>query len=188
MALVLVIASGALWYDVLASVQPKEIKPGEALPLIVRDAQPLADGRVLSRARFEVMPTVLAVVAWIVALGGVALLRAHWRHSGLEVETPERRLPEGRATLFWGIVAVSLYSARHLAEATHSPLVVLAPYVPIAGAAIEIGALFAFWTCVLEAARTGRSLVREPLVWLGLALAGLPPVTDLLIFMTGGKI
>ena len=178
-ALVLVLASGALWYDVLASVQPKVLVPGESLPLLVLDAQRQADGTLLSRARFETVPTVVAVGAWTVALLAVALLRAHWRHARLEVETPERRIPEGRRTLAWGLVALALYGSRLLAQATHSPLAAAAPYVPIVGAGIEIGVLYSFWTVVLEAARTARPLVREPVLFLGLFLAGIPPLTDL---------
>jgi len=35
--------------------------------------------------------------------------------------------------------------------------------------------LYRFWYVVLESQRTSRSLTREPLIWIGLALSLFPP-------------
>jgi hypothetical protein len=48
-------------------------------------------------------------------------------------------------------------------------------YIPVVGGVLEIVMLYRFWDVALEAQRTARSLAREPLVWLGLALSLFPP-------------
>jgi serine/threonine-protein kinase len=181
-ALVLVIATGALWYFIIASVQPKTQDPKDVLPLLALGIEHLPSGEIFTRARFEVAPAVVAVAAWVVALAATALLRGHWRRAGLEVETPDRPVREARGTVLWGALAVAVFAARKAAEATHSPLAAASAYVPIVGAAIEVGALFTFFTSLLEAARTGRPLGRERLLWVGILLAVSPPICDLIFF------
>ena len=55
-----------------------------------------------------------------------------------------------------------------------------ASYVPVVGGTLELVMVYRFWDAVLEARRTTRSLAREPLLWVGLALALVPPTYHLL--------
>ena len=55
----------------------------------------------------------------------------------------------------------------------------MASYVPVLGGCFELVMLYRFWDAVLEARQTTRSLAREPLLWLGLALALFPPTYHL---------
>ena len=48
--------------------------------------------------------------------------------------------------------------------------------MPVLGGVLEFMMLHRFWTAVLEARRKRRSLVKEPLLWVGLGLALMPPV------------
>ncbi len=152
--------SVALWAFLL-SVTPKTIAPGEVQPLIMLRPQRLADGRIFSPARFETWPTLAALAAIAVGVGGYGLLRGHWRRQGLEYGL--RRLLESDA-LEWGFA-----------------------YVPIVGGMIEIAALFFFWTATLQAWRTSRPLAREGALWVGALLALVPPVTDLAAYVAANR-
>jgi len=46
----------------------------------------------------------------------------------------------------------------------------LVTYVPVVGGVLELVMLYRAWDVVLEAQRTARSLAREPLLWIGMAL------------------
>jgi serine/threonine-protein kinase len=143
--------------------------------------EPLPDGRVVSWARFETGPILGAAGLSVLALAGYGLLRRHWRHAGLEVRRPERALPQTRAVLVLGGLSVGLYAVRKTVQLiAHAPFV---PYVPVVGGLIELAVLFFVWSSILEAWRTGRSLARERLLWLGLGLAVAPPVTDFLLYV-----
>ena len=48
---------------------------------------------------------------------------------------------------------------------------------------IEVAVLYFFWVTILQCWRTGRPLVREPKLWVGLTLALIPPVTELSLFI-----
>ena len=45
--------------------------------------------------------------------------------------------------------------------------------------------LYRFWDAALEARQTSRSLTREPLLWLGLALALFPPTYNMVLLIGG---
>jgi len=166
----------ALW-ALLLSVTPKTIAPGDVQPLIMLHPERLADGRVLSRARFETWPTLAALAAIAVAVGAYGVLRRHWRRTGLERPEPERPVRESRYVLLCGAVSVTVYGLRRLLEG--DALERGFAYVPVVGGLIEIAALFFFWTAVLQAWRTSRPLAREWALWAGVLLALVPPVTDL---------
>ncbi len=166
----------ALWALLLA-VTPRVLAPGEVRPLVMLGTETLADGRIVSRARFETWPALAAVAALVLASAAHGLLRRHWRQAGLDRPQPARPLRASRWVLASGMVSLAVYAARRLFEGR--ALGAAFPYVPLLGGLIELAALFLFWTAVLEAQRTSRSLAREPALWLGVALALVPPVTEL---------
>jgi serine/threonine-protein kinase len=162
----------ALW-ACLVSFTPKVISRGEIMPLVMIGAQELQDGRVLTRARFEMWWTLAALATFGVAITCYGLLRLHWRRAGIERNEPDRRVPESRWVLVWGVVCLGVYLVRKGLEG--AGVKGLSEYFPVLGAALEILALFYFWVSILEAWRTSRPLRREPLIWLGFGLALLPP-------------
>jgi len=153
------------------------IAPGEVQPLIMLRTERLADGRVLSRARFETWPTLAALGAIAVALGAHGALRHHWRDARLERPRPDQPVRESRTVLRLGLTSVSVYGLRLLLE--DRGFAWAFAYVPILGGVIEITTLFFFWMAVLQAWRTSRPLGREWRLWAGALLALVPPVADL---------
>jgi len=137
---------------------------------------------VLTRARFEVWPTLGAAVAIAIALAAYGLLRRHWRAAGVERHAPDRPLQGSRRVLRLGIVLVALFQL-HLLLARQS--VAAVSYIPVIGGCLELIMLYRFWDAALEAQQTSRSLTREPLLWLGLALALLPPTYNLALLIGG---
>jgi eukaryotic-like serine/threonine-protein kinase len=176
-ALVQALATAVALWAFLVSVTPRVLAPGDVLPLAVLRTETLADGRVMSWARFEIGPTLAAVALLGFAVAAQGLLRHHWRRSGLERSLPDRPLPESRRVLACGIAALVVYIPRRLLE-PGQPTVLWA-YIPIVGGLIELAALLFAWMALLEAWRTQRPLIREGSLWLGLALALIPPVVDL---------
>ena len=170
----------ALWAFLL-SVTPKTIAPVDVQPLIMLRPERLADGRILSRARFETWPTLAALAAIAVAVGAYGLLRRHWRHAGLDRPEPARPVRESRAVLGCGAVSLAVYGLRRLLESRE--LEWGFAYVPILGGVIEIAALFFFWMAILQAWRRSRPLAREWALWVGALLALVPPVTDLVAYV-----
>ena len=175
-ALVQTLATAAVAWAVLMSVTPRVLAPAEVAPLIMLQTEVLPDGRVVSHGRFETWPTLAAVALLGLALAAQALLRRHWREAGLETHEPDRAIAESGLVFAGGVVAVLMYATRH----------VLAPrgafwtaYVPIVGGVLELAIVFLAWTAVLQAWRASRPLRREPRLFVGLALALVPPVVDL---------
>jgi serine/threonine-protein kinase len=82
----------ALW-ALLLSVSPRVVAPGEVLPLIMIPGERLADGRIVSWARFETWPTLAALATFVVAITAYGALRWHWRRAGIEEHAPDRRVP-----------------------------------------------------------------------------------------------
>jgi hypothetical protein len=143
------------------------------VPFTAFGDQKLGGGRILTRARFEVWPTLGAAVAIAVALGAYGLLRRHWRVSGLDRPAPDRPIAGVRRVLGIGIGNFALFLLREaLARAGATAIVT---YIPVIGGCLELVMLYFFWDAALEAQRTSRSLAREPLLWLGLALSLFPP-------------
>jgi hypothetical protein len=145
----------------------------DVLPLTAFGNERLADGRVLTRARFEVWPTLGAALAIAIALGAYGLLLRHWRLSGIDRPAPSRPLAGARRMLSIGAVLFALFLAREALD--RAGAIAVAIYIPVLGGCVELVMLHWFWDAALEAKRTGRSLAREPLLWLGLALSLFPP-------------
>jgi serine/threonine-protein kinase len=180
-ALVSTLATAVALWAFLVSVTPKVLGPGDERPLIMVRSEPLADGRVLSRARFETGPILAALAAGAAALAAQAALRRHWRDARLETPRPDRPVPESRIVLALGAVSLGTYLAR--AALDGGGLQPALAYVPILGGLLETVTLFFAWVVVLQAWRASRPLYREWRLWLGLALALVPPVRDLLSFL-----
>ena len=180
-ALVLTLATAVALWALLLSVTPKVIAPGEVQPLIMLRTERLADGRVLSRARFETWPTLAALGAIAVAVAAQGALRRHWRDAQLERPRPDRPLPESRLVLRVGIVSVSVYALRLLFEGRGVEWAFA--YIPIVGGVIEIAVVFLFWMAILQAWRASRPLRREWRLWVGALLALVPPVADLAAYV-----
>lgn len=179
-ALLQTLATAVTLWALLQSVTPKVLGPRELQPLIMRPPEQLQDGRLVSRARFETWPTLSALAAVALALVGYGVLRRHWLLAGLDRPQPERRLRESRTLLAWGAATLVVWALRRWLEAG---LPWAWELVPIVGGFMEIAALFLFWSAVLEAARTARSLAREPALWAGLLLALVPPTSDLVSYL-----
>jgi serine/threonine-protein kinase len=56
--------------------------------------------------------------------------------------------------------------------------------MPLVGGLIEIAALLLLWVSILEAWRTARPMWREPALWIGFALALVPPVSEFLVYLS----
>ena len=87
-------ATAVALYAALVSLTPRAMPADDAVPFTAFGDQKLGDGRILTRARFEVWPTLGAAVAIAVALGAYGLLRRHWRVS--RPRPPRARPPDRR--------------------------------------------------------------------------------------------
>jgi len=108
-ALLAAVATAIGLFAALASLTPKTMAAEDALPFIAFGAKPLPDGRVLTRAHFEVWPTLGAAIAIALALAAYGLLRRHWRTVGLERPAPDRPLVGSRRVLRIGILLFALF-------------------------------------------------------------------------------
>jgi eukaryotic-like serine/threonine-protein kinase len=183
-ALVQALATAAALWAFVSSVTPRVMAPGDVQPLVMLGADRLPDGRLVSHARFETWPILAALAAIVVALVAQGLLRRHWRQAGLDRPRPEGRVAESTLVLACGAIAVGLYAVRRLVAPPGS---FWTSYVPIAGGLLELGTLFIAWMTVLQAWRVARPLHREPRLWLGIALALVPPIVDLLRYLREWK-
>ena len=176
-ALAQTLATAAALWAFLVSITPRVLRPGEEQPLIMLGVERLADGRTVSRARFETWPTLGAVALVGAALAAQALLRRHWRADAVALPAPGRPIPESRIVLLLGLASVVLYAVRRGLEqaGVHG----LAPYVPLLGGLIELAAVFYAWVAALEASRRGRPLAAERRLWAGVALTLIAPVVEL---------
>jgi len=172
-ALLSAVATAMAIYAALISFTPRALPVDEALPFTAFGTSPLADGRILTRARFETAPTLGAAVAIALALVAYGLLRRHWRLAGLDRPTPERPIAGARRVLKIGVVLFALFLVRQLF--LHAGAGFIVNYSPVLGGVLELVMLVFFWDAALEAQRTTRSLAHEPLLWLGLVLSLGPP-------------
>ena len=179
-ALVQTLATAAVLWALLLSVTPRVLPSGEERPLIMLGGPRLADGRILSPARFETWPTLAAAAMVALGLAAHALLKRHWRADGILRARPERRAPQSRAVLVLGVLGLALYAARRLTPLRSSALTA---YVPIVGGLLELAVVYFVWLAVLECWRHGRPLLREWLLWAGLGLALVAPVVELTTFI-----
>jgi serine/threonine-protein kinase len=172
-ALLAAVATAVALYAAIVSFTPRAQPAEDTIPFTAFGNLKLPDGRVLTRARFETWPTLGAAVAIALALVAYGLLRRHWRLAGFDRPDPERPVAASRRVLGLGVVLFALFIARELLDRAGAGLLV--SYIPVLGGVLELVMLFRFWDATLEAQRTTRSLAREPLLWIGLALSLLPP-------------
>jgi hypothetical protein len=163
-------------------VTPQVLAPGDVRPLIMMGTERLADGRVLSRARFETGPILAALAAGAAALAAHAALRRHWRDARLETPHPDRPVAESAVVLGLGALSLATYLARTLLDRLGMGGAAFA-YVPLLGGLLETVTLFFGWTAILQAWRRSRPLSREWRLWVGALLALVPPVRDLAAFV-----
>jgi predicted Ser/Thr protein kinase len=172
-SLLVSVATAIAIYAGVTSLTPRIVSTEDALPLVAFGTQRLPDGRVFTVARFEIWPVLGAAVAMAIALAAYGLLRRHLRQAGLDNPAPERKLPGSRELLYFGLFLLGLAFVRERLAGTSAAAV--ATYIPVLGGVLELVMLQRFWTAILEAQRIRRNLGREPLLWLGLGLALLPP-------------
>ncbi len=173
-------------FAAMQSVTPRVMRADEVMPLVMLATERLPDGRIISRARFELWWTLLAILAFCVAITGYALLRRHWRRTGFDEVRPDAPMVHSKTVLRWGAFSVAVYGVHVLLQGVGaSPGV--AVFAPIVGGIIELVVLYVFWVAVLHALRVGRPLRREPGIWVGLGLAVLPPTIDFIRFLAAWK-
>jgi serine/threonine-protein kinase len=179
-ALLSAVATATALYAALVSLVPRTVTANEALPFTAFGTRPLANGLVLTRARFEVWPTLGAAVAIAIAMATYGLLRRHWRHAGVERHLPDRPLAGARRVLGIGALLFAVFLLRLTAARGDADAA-----VPVIAGCFELVMVYLFWDAVLEAQQTHRSLAREPLLWLGLGLALAPPIYANLGWLVG---
>jgi len=175
-ALTLAGATAVSLFAALRSITPRIMDASEALPFAVFDAERLADGRLVSRARFETWPTLWAAAAWAVALLAHGALRAHWRRAGVAVEAPDEPLQTVRPLIALAVILNALFALHLCLESTQLRAVIT--YMPILGGVLELFMVYLVWTAVLEAELRSRPLRREPWLWLSAALCLIPPTVS----------
>ena len=184
-ALLGAVATAIALYAFVMSFTPRAMPSDQTLPgLVTFGDEPLPDGRILTRARFETGPILGAAVAIAVALLAYGLLRRHWRQGGLEVPNPDRPLVAARRVFAVGSVLFGAFVVRELLASTVEHGAVA--YIPVVGGVLELFMLYLFWATALEAQRVARPLRREPLLWFGLALSLLPPILQFLRLVQTG--
>jgi serine/threonine-protein kinase len=175
-ALVYATATALAGWALLTSMTPIAVNPGELHPLSMVSPRKLADGRLVSLARFEVWPTLGALAAFGIALTASGLWRRHLSQAGLDKPDPERPLGESNWMVVVGLIAMALYGLRRVTEHWHPTV---AMYSPFFGAIIELASMYVFWTAMLEAKRRARPLKAEPKLFFGFALVLVPPALEL---------
>lgn len=182
-ALLLTAAIGVLLWSVVRSLTPRILAPHEELPLATLGSELLPDGRIMSLARFETIPILTAVVSLALALVAYGFLRRHWRVERLDVPNPLPKIAESGIVFAIGCVACVLFAGRKTLELTGYVDVTKAgarSFVPLFGGLLEVLALYYFLIVVLESRRRSRPMAEEKLLLVGMALALVPPATDLL--------
>jgi eukaryotic-like serine/threonine-protein kinase len=174
--------STALWlWALYLSITPRVIAREDLQPLLMLVTRTLPDGRMLSVARLEIWPMLVALLGGGFAVGCYALLRRHWRQEGLERELPDKPVPGSLLVLRLGIFNVLGFVARLWMQA-HGFGYAIA-FVPVLGGISEAVTVYAAWMTCLELWRRQRPLHRELRLWAGLFLSALPPVIELLRYL-----
>ena len=144
-ALLAAVATAVALYAALVSLTPRAMAADDDAAASPRSATSRSrDGRVLTRARFEVWPTLGAAVAIAIALAAYGLLRRHWRAAGLERPAPDRPLVGARRVLRIGVVLFALFLLHEAAGARRRAAVV--SYIPVIGGCFELLMLVASGT------------------------------------------
>jgi eukaryotic-like serine/threonine-protein kinase len=180
-AAVLTVACALALWALVVSVVPRVLAPHEVEPLTMRPVAQLADGRVITRVRFETGPILGAVAGLAVTLAACGLLRRHWRREGLDAPAPELPLREARLLLWAALANSSLYALSRglgVLEDTQS-----VTFLPLMGGLMELWQLYLFCLALLEAWRRQRPLSREPVLWVGSVLMLMPPAVELGLYL-----
>ncbi len=170
------VACALVLWALVVSVTPRVLASSELDPLTMQPAARLADGRWVTRARFETGPILGAVAGLAVALAAYGLLRRHWRHEGLDAPAPEVPLREARSFLGVAVACSGLFALRGVLEGLAG--ISMPPFMPLVGGLLELSALYLLCVSILEAWRRQRPLSREPMMWAGLVLMLTPPVLE----------
>ncbi|HEX8438873.1 serine/threonine-protein kinase [Archangium sp.] len=170
------VACALVLWALVVSVTPRVLASSELVPLTMQPAAQLADGRWVTRARFETGPILGAVAGLAVALAAYGLLRRHWRHEGLDAPAPEVPLREARAFLGVAAACSGLFALRGVMEGLVG--ISMPPFMPLLGGLLELSALYLLCVSTLEAWRRQRPLSREPALWVGVFLMLTPPVLE----------
>jgi eukaryotic-like serine/threonine-protein kinase len=176
------LASGAVLYAILLCLTP-EVLDGDAPPLVVQGARRMADGRLLSMARFETVPILagLATLLLVAAPAHGALL-GRWRRLAYPSPGPDASLPQARWQFVVGVILCGAYVGRIGLEG--QGIVAFTPYIPVVAGLAEVVALWWFWAAILEAIRRGRRLSAEPILVFGFLLGLVPPVHNLARYLS----
>ena len=156
------------------------VPPDESVAWFSVGAVRLDNGSLVTRVRFEMWWTMAAIVTFALAITAYGLLRRHWRRENLEQPDPERPVREARWVLACGILAILGDGIRVFLESRGVTWIHSITLIP--GAGLEIATLFFVWVSILQCWRRSRPLYREPLVWIGFALAIVPPFIELLVY------
>lgn len=171
------LASASVLYALLLCVTPRELDP-DLPPLVALGAREVADGRLLSMARFETVPLLIGLaILLFVAVPIHGALVGRWRRLALPSPPADSPIPQSRWGFGLGALLCSAYVARTLLEG--QGLVAFTPYIPVVAGLAEVAALWWFWTGILECLRRGRSLVAEPILVFGFLIGLVPPVHNL---------
>jgi serine/threonine-protein kinase len=184
-ALLLTLSTSVVLWAVLLSITPRVLPPAEVAPLVMGPTERLADGRLVSRARFETGPALAAMAAVAAGLATLAHLRDRWRDVGAGIPARDQAIRASRRVLIIG-VAANLVAALRRILAAHG-YIALALYTPLLGGIMEAVALFFFWSAVLEARRRGRPLAREFTLLTGATLCLVPPVLELVSYLSSWR-
>jgi serine/threonine-protein kinase len=180
-AVTLAIATAVALWAFVVSVTPRVIRADEIQPLVMVGAERLEDGRILTRARFEVWWTLAAAGAVAFAFLAYGLLVRHWRLSGLERRRPDQRVAESRVVLGLGVGLIVMYVGR--IAIVGDTAAGLGAVLPVLGGLGELVMLCFAWFTMLELRRNRRPPWREWRMWLGGALAVTAPALELLRFL-----
>lgn len=178
-ALALTACTGVGQAAFVVCISPKVFAADEVRPLVMAGLEPLADGRFISRLRFEEGPILAALAGAAAGAALWALVLRHWRLEGW-MEQRSGAVEQGRWMAWLGLFTALTGVLRHVVETVLERDFAL---VPLAGGLLEVGCLWLFWSGLLEMARTGRRLLDQPGLLVGMSLAMVPPVAALLEYI-----
>ncbi len=178
-AVLLALATAATIWAVLVSLTPRVLAPDDIPPLTMVAPERLADGRLVSLARFETLPILGAAAMIALGLAGYGLLRHHWRRNGLDRPNASAAI-DNRWVVALGMALMAIYIVGKPIEPFGLRLSL---YVPVFAGILEFIVVFLFWDTVLECLRTARPVGRETTLWLGVTLAVMPPTVEFFTYV-----
>jgi len=176
-ALLQAISTAVAIFAFKESVTPKVLPTSEVRPLVMIGERKVDESHVYSRARFEMWWTIAALATFALAITAYGFLRHHWKLAGLERAQPDRAVTQSKWVLVTGLGTSLLYAVRVWVERSGRGWIV--EYAPAVSGPLLTAVLFFLWVSILNSWRIARPLRREPLLWIGFALALLPPTYEL---------